>query len=70
MKVLGRAGGVAVELGGVADVDAADLAGGHFVEIGVEDADLGAPGGLARGVGRGAQVGGVAVAIMPASVAL
>ena len=30
VEILGLAGGVAVELGGVADVDAADLAGGHL----------------------------------------
>ena len=37
-------------------IDAADLTAGHLVEIAVQDSDFGAPGGLARGVGRGAQV--------------
>ena len=56
---------------GVAHEDLADLAGRHLGEVVVEDADLGAhrrvcPPCPARRAGRS----GVAVAIMPASVAL
>src|SRR6185312_9283457 len=56
MEILGLAGGIPVELCGVADIDAADLTAGHFVEITVQDSYFSAPSGLARSVGRGTEV--------------
>ena len=59
VEVLPFAGGalrVALELGVVADVDAADLAGGHLVEFGVQDPDFGSDCGPARRVGGRPQV--------------
>jgi hypothetical protein len=60
---VGGALGVTIELRGVPYVDGAHLARRQLLEVGVQDLDLGALGRTAGGVG-------VAVAIMPASVAL